>query len=148
MREENKEPKERASTSSSSSHKDNFVLIDKKYEPIEAAIQAFESRLSALVDLPDKLKQHPNAREEKIMLAVNQQLICDTQTMIEGPLPTLPKGPINLKPNLKTILEVSLQKENAKTESKEENKINTHISREESSFEEIPKADEHLALSF
>lgn len=32
--EENKEPKEQASTSLSSSHKGSSILIDKKYEPL------------------------------------------------------------------------------------------------------------------
>ena len=87
---ENQEPTKqaRAPTSSSSSHKGGFVLIDKKYEPLEAAIQAYESRFEAQIDLPDKLKQYPNAREEKARLAVNRQRIQETQTMIDG----YPKG--------------------------------------------------------
>ena len=65
------ETKEQASTSSSSSHKGGSVLIDKKYEPLEATIRAYGSRLAALVDLPNKLKQYPNAREEEVGLEAN-----------------------------------------------------------------------------
>ena len=73
-----------AINSSSSSHEGGLALIDKKYEPSEAAIRAYKSRIAALLDLPDKLKQYPNAREEKAQLAVNRQRILETQTMIEG----------------------------------------------------------------
>ena len=66
VREDNKEPKKRASTSLSSSHKGGFVLVDKKYEPLEAAIRAYESRLSALVDLPDKLKQYQKLGRKRL----------------------------------------------------------------------------------
>ena len=66
--------------------------------------------------------------EDKVRLAVNQQRIQDTQTMVERPRPTFPKGPISLKPSLETILEVSSQKENAKIESKTELELSSHIS--------------------
>lgn len=99
------------------------------------------------MDLLDKLKLYVNAREEKVRLAVNQQQICNMQTVFEGPLPNLPKGSISLKPCLEAILEIFLQKKNARSESKEETEINMHILREEIPFEEIPKADEHLASS-
>ena len=148
MREEKKETRERASTSSSSSHKGGSVLIDKNYEPLEVAIRAYESRLAALVDLPEKLKQYPNAREEKVRLVVDRQRIKDTQTMLEGPWPILPKGPVKLKPSLETILEVSSQAENAKSESKEAIEHSMCVSQEEIPLEEIPEADENLASAF
>ena len=69
------ETKEQASTSSSSSHKGGSVLINKKHELLEAAIRAYESRLAALVDLPNKLKQYPTAREEKVGLEGNWERI-------------------------------------------------------------------------
>ena len=83
------------------------MLIDKSNEPIEAALRAYESRLAALLDLPEKLKLYPNAREEKARLEAGKQLIRDTQAIIEGALPNVPKGPIKLTPTLETILEVS-----------------------------------------
>ena len=51
-------------------------------------------------------------------MIAGRPLIRDTQTMIEGPLAVLPKGPIKLTPSLETILEVSSQKENARTKSR------------------------------
>ena len=63
----------KARTSSSSSHEGGSVLIDKKYEPLEAAVRAYESRIEAQLDLPEKLKQHPNAGEEKTQLEANRQ---------------------------------------------------------------------------
>ena len=41
-------------------------MIDKKYEPLEAAIRAYKSKVEAQLDLPYKLRQYPNAREEKV----------------------------------------------------------------------------------
>ena len=87
------------------------MLIDKVNEPIEAALRAYGDRLAAQMGLPEKLKQYPNPREEKIRLMAGRPLIRETQTMMEGPLPVLPKGPIKHTPSLETILEVSSQKE-------------------------------------
>ena len=70
-------------------------MIEKKSKPLEAAIQAYESRLAAQLDLPNKLKQYPNAREEKAKLAVNHQCILETQTMIEGPCQFYPRDQEN-----------------------------------------------------
>ena len=114
-------------------------MIDKKYEHLEPTIQAYESRLAAQLDLLDKLKQYPNAREEKAQLAVNRQRILETQTMIEGPMPILPKRPIKLKPILETILEVSSRREKAIAKSNKETKHNSQISREATLLEEIPE---------
>ena len=120
MKEKSQEPTKQANvlTSSSSSHKGG--LIDKKYEPLEAAIQAYKSRLAAQLDLSNKLKQYPNAREEKTQLEANCQQIWEAQTMIEGPMPIQPKGPRKLKSTLETILEVSSRQERARTESNAE----------------------------
>ena len=82
-------------------------MIDKRYEPLEAAVRAYEDRVEAQLDLPEKLKQYPNAREERTQLEFKRQRIWETQTMMEGPMPTRPKGPKKLKPSLETILEVS-----------------------------------------
>ena len=97
----------KARTSASSSQEGESILIEKKYEPLEAAIRAYKSRVEAQLDLPKKLKQYPNAREEKVQLETNRQQIWDAQTMMEGPVPIEPKGPRKLKPSLETILEVS-----------------------------------------
>ena len=79
-------------------------MIDKKYEPLEATMRAYESKIEAQLDLPENLKQYPNAREEKTQLEANCQQIWEPQTMIEGPMPIQPKGPRKLKPSLETIL--------------------------------------------
>ena len=63
----------KARTSSSSSQEGGSVLIDKKYEPLEATVRAYESRVEAQLDLPYKLRQYPNAREEKAQLEANCQ---------------------------------------------------------------------------
>ena len=130
-----------ALTSLSSSHEGGLVLIDKKYEPLKEAIRAYKSRLAAQLDLPEKLKQYHNAREEKAKLSVNHQRILETQTMFEGPMLALPKRPIKLNPSLETILEVSSRRENARTESHRETKHHSHKSREAIFLEELPKAD-------
>ena len=43
-------------------------MIEKRYEPLEAAVRAYEDRVEAQLDLPERLKQYPNAREEKTQL--------------------------------------------------------------------------------
>ena len=101
--------------------------------------------ISTLILVQDKLKQYPNAREEKAQLAMNRQRILETQTIFEGPMPILPKRPAKLKSSLETILEVSLQRENAKTKSYTQTKHHSQESKESTFFEEIPKADEQLA---
>lgn len=102
--------KDQVANSSSSSHKGGSVLTDKINEPIEAALRAYGDRLAAQEGLLDKLKLYPNYREEKAQMMAGRNLIAETQTMMEGPLPILPKGPIKLSPKLETILEVSSQK--------------------------------------
>ena len=85
---EKKEPKGENVSSSASSHKGGSIIIDKTHEPLDAALRAYEGRLTSLVELPKKLKKYPNAREEKVRLVVQQQQIRDTQTLIEGPPPS------------------------------------------------------------
>ena len=46
----------KARTSSSSSQEGGFVLIDKKYESLEATVRAYKSRVEAQLDMPKKLK--------------------------------------------------------------------------------------------
>ena len=48
---------------------------------------------------------------------------------------------------METVLEVSLQRENAETESHRETEHHSQESREATSLEEVPKVDEQLASS-
>ena len=50
------------------------MLLEKNNEPIEAALRAYESRLAAQLDLPEKLRLYPNAREEKARMYAGRQL--------------------------------------------------------------------------
>ena len=80
-----------------------LVLVDKVNEPFDAIRKAYESRITAMTDIPKKLQEYPNPREEKIHLAVHQQKIEETQAMLEGmPQPIL-QGPIPFQPSLGTI---------------------------------------------
>ena len=67
--------------------------------------------------------------------------------MMEGPMPIRPKGPKKLKPSLETILEVSLGRERARTESNAELEHDSQASWEATFLEEIPAADEDIASS-
>ena len=80
-------------------------------------------------------------------MAVNRQRILETQSMIEGPMPVLPKGPIRLKPSLETILEVSSRRENVRTNSNKGTEHNSQASREATLLEEILEVDKQLASS-
>ena len=59
------------------------------------------------MELPKKLQESPNPREEKINLVVDQQIIRETQSTFEGPPPAITRGPISSKPTLETIPEAS-----------------------------------------
>ena len=77
------------------------VIVDKVYEPLQAALDAYNSRIAALAELPKKLQEYPNPRAEKVGLAVHQQIIRDSQTLMDGPPPAITRGPISRKPNLR-----------------------------------------------
>ena len=49
------------------------VLVEKVNESLEAIKKAYESRITALTEIPPKLQEYPNPREEKINLAIHQQ---------------------------------------------------------------------------
>ena len=83
------------------------LLVDKVYEPLQAALPAHKSRIENLTELPKNLQEYPNPPEEKVSLAMHQHAIRDTQGMLEGPPPTITRGPISQKPNLETMLEVT-----------------------------------------
>ena len=75
-------------------------------EPFYAIRKAYESCITAMTEIPKKLQEYPNPREEKVHLAVHQQKIWETQAMLEGmPQPIL-RGPIPFQPSLGTIREV------------------------------------------
>ena len=65
------------------------VIVDKVYEPLRVAIQAYNDRLTPLTTIPKKLQEYPNPRAKKVALATNTQLIKDTQTMMESPPPPI-----------------------------------------------------------
>ena len=67
--------------------------------------------------------------------------------MMEGPMPIRPKGPKKLKPSLETILEVSLGREKARTESKAEPEFDSQASWEATFLEEIPAANKDITSS-
>lgn len=121
--------------------------MDKINEPIDAALRAYGDRLAAQEGLPEKLTLYLNPREEKTKMMAGRNLIAETQTIMEGPLPFPPRGPIKLSPQLETILEVSSQKQKEQSESPEPADNTTYLSRQITIPEEIPEADEHQALS-
>ena len=83
------------------------VIVDKIYEPLQAAIQAYNDRIFELTEIPKKLHEYPNARAKMIALATNSQLIRDMQTMLEGSPLAIVGGLVSQNPNLETILEAT-----------------------------------------
>ena len=73
--------------SSSQPSSGGSVIVEKLYEPLDAARKAFESRITETIILPKKLQEYPNPIEEKKRLASYQRLVQDTQTIWEGPQP-------------------------------------------------------------
>ena len=101
--------------SSSQPSSGGSVIVEKLYEPLDAARKAFGSRITKTMILPKKLQEYPNPIEEKERLASYQRLVQDTQTKWEGPLTIMEKGQISKNPALDTILEVSSTLERAST---------------------------------
>ena len=77
---------------STESSEGGSVVIDKVHEHLQAALDAYNSRITPLTEIPKKLQEYPNPREEKVRLALHQQLIRDMQTMLEGPPPAIKWG--------------------------------------------------------
>lgn len=94
-------------TSSSETDSGGSVLVEKVNEPLDAALKAVECRITPFTELPKKLQEYPNSRAEKIGLAVHQQLIRETQAMLEGPPPAYKRQPASIKPRLDTIVEAT-----------------------------------------
>ena len=65
---ENKEP---AQTSTEPSE-GGSVVIDKVHEHLQAALDAYNSRITSLTEIPKKLQEYPNPREEKVNLSLHQ----------------------------------------------------------------------------
>ena len=107
---ENKGNKETTNVSTETSE-GGLVVIDKVHEHLQAALDAYNSRITSLIEIPKKLQEYPNPREEKVRLALHQQMIRDTQTMLEGPPRAMRRGKASIKPNLETIHEVASSKE-------------------------------------
>ena len=115
--------------------------MDKVHEPLQAALDAYNNPITPLTKIPKKLQEYPNPWEEKVRLAIHQELTRDTQMMLKGPPPTIKQGPVSKWPNLKTNLEAA---------SSQEHKINLGepdtSNEEESAFMEgIPDVDERQA---
>ncbi len=107
--EEPRVPKEDKVSSKPSSG--GSMIVDKVNEPLQAALDAHDSRITPLTVIPKKLQEYPNPREEKVRLAVHQQLIRDTQTMLEGLPQAIKRGPVSKKPDLETIPEEASSRE-------------------------------------
>ena len=91
------------------------IIVDKVFEPLQAALDAYNNRIAALAELPKKLQEYPNPREEKVNLVVHQQIIHDTQTLWEGPPPVIMQRPVSFTPNLETIPEATPSMEKGST---------------------------------
>ena len=74
---------------------------------MKAALDAYNSRITPQIEIPKKLQEYPNPREEKERLAAHQQLIQDTQAQIEGPPRDLHQRFVFQRPDLETIPKVS-----------------------------------------
>ena len=84
--------------------------------PCRLRLDAYNSRIAALAELPKKLQEYPNPRAEKVGLAVHQQIIIrDSQTLMDGPPPAITRGPISRKPDLETIPEGTSSMERGST---------------------------------
>ena len=62
---------------------DGFVLVEKVNEPVDGIINAWEGRLKHDTPILAELNNYTHLQQEK----QNLQLIRDTQTLWEGPLP-------------------------------------------------------------
>ena len=72
-----------------------MIVVDKVYEPLQAAKQTYNDRCTPLTTIPKKLQKYPNTRARKITLATNSQHIKDTQTIMEFPPLAIVWGPIS-----------------------------------------------------
>ena len=87
------------------------MIVDRVNKPLQVALDAYNSQTTPLVEIPKKLQEYPNPKEEKVRLAIHQQLIRDTQTMLEEPPKAINQGPVSKMLDLETIHEVASSKE-------------------------------------
>ena len=83
------------------------VLVERVNEHLDAIRMAHENCYAAQVEIPKKLQEYPNPREEKVNLVVHQQIIRDTQAILEGQPKPILRGLVPHKPTLETIPEAS-----------------------------------------
>ena len=83
------------------------VLVEKVNESLEAIKRAYESHITVLTEIPPKLQEYPNPREEKVNLVVHQQKIRETQALLKGPPKPIERGPRPFKTTLEPISKVS-----------------------------------------
>ena len=113
------------------------VLVEKVNEPFDAIRKAYESRIMAMTEIPKKLQEYPNPREEKVHLAVHQQKIRETQAMLEGmPQPIL-RGPIPFQPSLGMIPEVPSSVERESKQAATLVVVETQIQEEENVVQDL-----------
>ena len=122
------------------------------FEPLQAALDAYNSRIAALEELPKKLQEYPNPREEKINLAMHQQAIRDTQTLWEGPPPVIACKPYHFKPDLETIPEATSSIERGNTvevqlplEKEPLPEVKPELPTKMENWDEIPEIEEQVA---
>ena len=74
---------------------------------LQAALDAYNNQITPLTEIPKKLQEYPNPVEEKVRLAVFQQLIQETQSTLEGPPQPIRQGPVSKSLGWETTPEVS-----------------------------------------
>lgn len=80
-------------------------------------------------------------------LALHQELIRDTQTMLEGPPPAIKRGKASMKPNLETVHEVALSKDQEGSMHSDAFPRDDEASMSREAIgESIPESDEILAI--
>ena len=128
------------------------MIVDNVYEPLQAAIQAYNDWISKLTKITKKLQEYPNVGVKKVALATNSQLIRDTQTMWEGPPRAIVQGPISQHPSIETIPKAtpSVEIESAKADSMYHKKdlhvnLTKQVSEARMLEDGIPKVEEQMA---
>ena len=87
------------------------MIVDKVNESLRGALNAYNARITPQTEIPKKLQEYPNPREEKERLIAHRQLIEDTQAQLEGPPKDLHQKSVYQRPDLETFPEVSSSSE-------------------------------------
>ena len=53
------------------------MIVDRVNEPLQVALDTYNSCINPFMEIPKKLKEYPNPRKENVRLVVHQQLIGD-----------------------------------------------------------------------